>query len=203
MNVLFLAVFVSSAAVLLVKDAAAFLPALLAGAGKAVTLGLQLAAVWAVWLGFLRVAEDAGILRAFSRAARPLAGKLLRTRSAAVLGSASVHLAANFLGMGGAATPAGMRAIRSLREERNGFGQTMLFVVGCAGVQLFPSSAVALAASAGARDPYALYLPALLASICALVVGVGLVLLCYGAGRRRSAFSRFEVRRKKKRGALR
>ena len=72
MNVLFTVVFAASAAALLFRDAAAFLPALLAGAGKAVALGLQLAAVWAVWLGFLHVAEDAGILRGLSRAVRPI-----------------------------------------------------------------------------------------------------------------------------------
>lgn len=91
MNILFVAVFAASSAALLFKDAAAFLPALLAGAGKGVALGLQLAAVWAVWLGFLHVAEDAGILRGLSRAVRPLTGRLLRTKNEAALGQAAVN----------------------------------------------------------------------------------------------------------------
>lgn len=180
MNILFLAVFAASAAALLFKDAAAFLPALLAGAGKGVALGLQLAAVWAVWLGFLRVAEDAGILSALSRGVRPLTGRLLRTRNEAALSQAAINLSANLLGMGGAATPAGTQAMRLLRGEGNGFGQAMLFVIGCAGVQIFPSSVIALRAAAGAEDPYDVYLPVLLASLCALFIGTALVLLAYG-----------------------
>ena len=185
MNILFTVVFAASAAALLLKDAAAFLPALLAGAGKAVALGLQLAAVWAVWLGFLRVAEDAGILRGLARGLRPLTGRLLRTKNEAALGQAAVNLAANLLGMGGAATPAGTRAMRLLREEGNGFGQALLFVIACAGVQLFPSTVIAVRAAAGAADPYDVYLPILLASLGALVVGAGSVLAVYARKARR------------------
>ena len=184
MNILFVAVFAASSAALLFKDAAAFLPALLAGAGKGVALGLQLAAVWAVWLGFLHVAEDAGILRGLSRAVRPLTGRLLRTKNEAALGQAAVNLSANLLGMGGAATPAGTQAMRLLGEEENAFGEAMLFVIGCAGVQIFPSSVIALRAAAGAADPYDVYLPILLASLCALAVGVSLVLLAYALKKR-------------------
>ncbi len=189
MNVLFTVVFAASAAALLFRDAAAFLPALLAGAGKAVALGLQLAAVWAVWLGFLRVAEDAGLLGAVSRGLRPLTRRLLHTENEAALSQAAVNLSANLLGMGGAATPAGAAAMRHLGGDGNARGRAMLFVIGCAGVQIFPSTVISLRAAAGAADPYDVYLPILLASLCALALGVGAVLLAYA------------IKRKKGRGA--
>ena len=114
MNAIFLALFALSAGLLLVRDPAAFLPALLEGAGKAVSLGLTLAAVYVVWLGFLRVAEDAGLVRGLARGVRPLTSRLFATRNAAALDAAAVNLTANFLGMGSAATPAGLSAMKLL-----------------------------------------------------------------------------------------
>ena len=180
MNAVFLILFSVSAALLLARDPAAFLPALLGGAGKAVTLGLTLAAVYAVWLGFLRVAQDAGLVRGLARGVRPLTARLFATRDAAALDAAAVNLAANFLGMGSAATPAGIAAMRRLgRTERADYAQAMLFAVNCAGVQLLPTTALAVRMAAGSAQPYDIVLPALLAECAALLVGAALVWLFY------------------------
>ena len=180
MNAIFLALFALSAGLLLVRDPAAFLPALLEGAGKAVSLGLTLAAVYVVWLGFLRVAEDAGLVRGLARGVRPLTARLFATRDAAALDAAAVNLAANFLGMGSAATPAGIAAMRRLgRTERADYAQAMLFAVNCAGVQLLPTTALAVRMAAGSAQPYDIVLPALLASLTALLTGAALTRLFF------------------------
>ena len=180
MNAVFLILFSVSAALLLARDPAAFLPALLGGAGKAVTLGLTLAAVYAVWLGFLRVAQDAGLVRGLARGVRPLTARLFATRDAAALDAAAVNLAANFLGMGSAATPAGIAAMRRLgRTERADYAQAMLFAVNCAGVQLLPTTALAVRMAAGSAQPYDIVLPALLASLTALLTGAALTRLFF------------------------
>ena len=180
MNAVFLILFSVSAALLLARDPAAFLPALLGGAGKAVTLGLTLAAVYAVWLGFLRVAQDAGLVRGLARGVRPLTARLFATRDAAALDAAAVNLAANFLGMGSAATPAGIAAMRRLgRTEGADYAQAMLFAVNCAGVQLLPTTALAVRMAAGSAQPYDIVLPALLASLTALLTGAALTRLFF------------------------
>ena len=180
MNAIFLALFALSAGLLVLRDPAAFLPALLSGAEKAVTLCLSLAAVYAVWLGFLRVAQDAGALRGLSRGVRPLTARLFATRDAEALDAAAVNLTATFLGMGSAATPAGLSAMRLLgRTERAEYARAMLFVVNCAGMQLLPTTALAVRLQAGSAQPYDIVLPALLASLCALLLGALLVRLAY------------------------
>ena len=191
MNAIFLALFALSAGLLLVRDPAAFLPALLEGAGKAVSLGLTLAAVYVVWLGFLRVAEDAGLVRGLARGVRPLTSRLFATRNAAALDAAAVNLTANFLGMGSAATPAGIAAMRRLgRTERADYAQAMLFAVNCAGVQLLPTTALAVRMGAGSAQPYDIVLPALLASLSALLMGACLTLLLYRVRAPRTARGR-------------
>ncbi len=180
MNVVFVCVFAISSVLLIVRDASAFLPALLEGAGNAVGLGITLAAVYAVWLGFLRVAEDAGILRGFSRILRPVTARLFRTKDKQALEQISVNLAANFLGMGGAATGAGVRAMRLLDARGEDYAHAMFFVVNCAGVQLLPATVLSLRVQAGSVSPYDMVFPALLASLAALLIGASLVRLVYG-----------------------
>lgn len=181
MNVLFLAVFLLSSAALVAEDPAAFLPALLGGAEKAVGLCLTLAAVYTVWLGLLRVAEDSGLLRGMARAVKPVTKKLFRTDDEEALGQIAVNLSANFLGMGGAATPAGVSAMKLLgRSERTEYARAMLFVINCAGLQLFPTTVISLRAGAGAASAYDVFLPILLSSAAALLLGAALVMLVYG-----------------------
>ena len=153
MNVLFLVVFIVCTALICVRDPSAFLPALLSGAERAVSLCITLAAVYAVWLGILQVAEDAGALRGLARGMKPLTKKLFRTENESALEKIAVNLSANLLGMGGAATPAGISAMRLLGAEENArYSRAMLFAVNCAGLQLFPTTVVSLRAASGAAS---------------------------------------------------
>lgn len=183
MNALFTVVFIASCLLVVLRDPAAFLPALLAGAQRAVTLCLTLAGVYALWLGFLRVCKDAGLLTGMARAVRPAGRRLLRTEDSAVLQNVAVNLSANLLGMGGAATPAGVSAMRLLGEQQNKYARAMLFVVNCAGVQLLPTTLISVRAAAGSARPFAVVLPALLCSLFALAVGAVLVYIVYGRRR--------------------
>lgn len=183
MNVLFLVVFIVCTALICVRDPSAFLPALLSGAERAVSLCITLAAVYAVWLGILQVAEDAGALRGLARGMKPLTKKIFRTENEGALGKIAVNLSANLLGMGGAATPAGISAMRLLGAEENArYSRAMLFAVNCAGLQLFPTTVVSLRAASGAASAYDVVLPILLSSLCALIMGVSLVMLLCGRG---------------------
>lgn len=179
MNVLFLVVFIAASVLVVLGDPAAFLPALLAGASRAVALCLTLAGVYALWLGFLRVCKDAGLLSGLSRLLRPPVRRLLKTDDAAAEEQVAVNFAANLLGMGGAATPAGISAMCLFGEKKNEYARAMLFVVNCAGVQLLPTTLISVRAAAGSAQPFAPVLPALCCSLAALLFGAILVHLLY------------------------
>lgn len=97
--------FILSAVAVAVRSPDAFLPALLEGAGNAVTLSVALVSVYAVWLGFLKVCEHCGILNGFSKLVKPAMSRLFRVSDETALGLITVNVTANMLGMGGAATP--------------------------------------------------------------------------------------------------
>ncbi|PWM51389.1 MAG: hypothetical protein DBX39_01895 [Bacillota bacterium] len=180
MNVIFVCIFVISGVLLILRDPAAFLPAMLEGSKNALMLGVTLAAVYAVWLGFLKIAEDAGLLKGFSKVLKPLTAKFFRTKDEKALEQISVNLAANLLGMGGAATGAGVCAMRLLDERGETYARAMFFVVNCAGVQLLPATVLSLRVQSGSAAPYDIVFPALLAALAALAIGAVLVRIVYG-----------------------
>lgn len=181
MNVLFIGIFLISSAAVLYFSPESFLPALLSGAEDALKLGVTLAAVYTVWLGFLKIAEDARLTSALARGLRPATSRLFRVKGEKELGLIAVNLSANFLGMGGAATPAGVSAMQLLSASENrAYSQAMLFVVNCAGLQLLPATVISLREKFGSASSYDVLLPVLLSSLLSLAAGALLVRLVYG-----------------------
>ena len=180
MNILFIVVFVASTFLLLKNNVQQFLPALLDGAENAIRLMLTLGTVYAVWMGLLQIAEDAGILQKASKGVRPLIKRIFKIDDREVTEKITVNITANFLGMGGVATPAGTMAMELLGEHKKAsYAKAMLFAINCAGIQLLPTTILALKAEFGSTTPYVVLLPIYLASLVALIVGVFLTRLCY------------------------
>ncbi len=153
--------------------------AALESAGKAVTLSLGLAGVMALWLGVMRVAEEAGLVRAIARAARPLMRRLFPDvpPEHPAMGAIVMNFSANVLGLGNAATPFGIRAMQELEtlNPRPGTAtdaQALLCALNTASVQLIPASVIALRAAAGSRAPGEIIGASILASACGAVAAV-------------------------------
>lgn len=180
MNILFIFVFIASSIFLLTHKVQHFLPALLNGAENAIHLMVTLGTVYAVWMGFLQIAEDSGILQGVSRRVRPLIKRIFKIDDKEVTEKITVNITANFLGMGGVATPAGTMAMELLGEEKKAnYAKAMLFAINCAGIQLLPTTILALKAEFGSITPYVVLLPIYLSSLVALIVGVFLTRIFY------------------------
>jgi len=149
--------------------------AALESAGRAVTFAIGLAGVLALWLGLMKVAEEAGLVRALARAFRPVLARLFPSVPSdhPALGAIVMNVAANALGLGNAATPFGLEAMRRLEELNPHRGiasdaQAMLVAINTASVQIVPASVIALRAAAGSTAPAEILGPTLLASLCAV-----------------------------------
>jgi len=148
-------------------------------AGKAVALALALAGVMALWLGLVKVAEEAGLVSAVARVARPLLSRLFPEVPAdhPAMGAIVMNVSANVLGLGNAATPFGVRAMQALEElnPRKGTAsdaQALLCALNTASVQLVPATVIALRAGAGSAAPAEVLGPTLAASLCGVTVAV-------------------------------
>lgn len=161
--------------------------AMLTGAKTAVDTALTLCASMCLWCGIMNVARRAGLLETVTRLMRPVMRVIFPRvpRDSKAAGFICANIAANVLGLGSAATPLGISAIRELKAmSPNGSRATndmcMMVVVNSASVQLIPSTVFALRAQTGSGDVFGIFLPALLSSVAALVVGVIFTKLCEG-----------------------
>ncbi|GEJ59352.1 nucleoside recognition domain-containing protein [Anaeromyxobacter diazotrophicus] len=180
MSVLWTLLVAASVAAAAVNGRMAELTAAIAtSAQAAVTLALGLVGVLALWLGLMRVAERAGLVALVARALRPALRRLFRgvPDDHPALGAIVLNVSANLLGLGNAATPFGVEAMRRLEElnPRPGTAtdaQALLCALNTASVQLVPATVIALRAAAGARDPADVVGPVLLASACGAATAV-------------------------------
>lgn len=165
MNIVFLCLFIACAVCLLFCNPEGFLAALLDGTSKSATLCVALLASYTVWLGLMQVWEDSGVTKKVSRIVKPLSRRLFRTDDNEALTAISMNLSANMLGIGGAATPYGIRAANLLDKTKNAdYASCMLFVVNATSVQLIPTAVIGIRVALGSANPADIVLPTFLAS---------------------------------------
>jgi len=153
--------------------------AALDAAAKASGFALSLVGVLALWMGLMRVAEEAGLVRWIARLATPVLRRLFPGVPAhhPAMGAIVMNVAANVLGLGNAATPFGIRAMQELEALNPHPGtasdaQAMLCALNTASVQLVPATVIALRVAAGSRAPAEVIGPTLLASLCGVLAAV-------------------------------
>ncbi len=153
--------------------------AIASSARSAVELSLGLVGVMTLWLGLMKVAEEAGLVALLARAARPALRRLFPDvpPDHPALGAMVMNIAANMFGLGNAATPFGIEAMRRLDELNPHKGtatdaQALFCAINTASIQLVPASILALRASAGARAPGDVIGPTLVATACATAAAI-------------------------------
>lgn len=152
--------------------------ALLSGGEEAVSLCLSLAGAYAFFGGLLGIMRESGMAAALAaKLRRPLLRLFdFRTGEERALTDICVNLSADMLGMGSAAMPAGVSAMRTMAEagEKQEASPAMLLflVMNMCSVQLLPTTMIALRAQAGAADPSDILLPVLAATGISNLTGI-------------------------------
>ncbi len=148
-------------------------------AGRAIAFSIGLAGVMTLWLGLMRVAEEAGLVRLLARAVRPLFRRLFPEVPGEhpAVGAMLMNLSANVLGLGNAATPFGVKAMQELETLNPHPGtatdaQALFCALNTASVQLIPASVIALRVAAGSRAPGEIIGATILASLCGAIAAV-------------------------------
>lgn len=181
MNVIFLITMLIATVAVAVINPENFVGIMLSGATDAVTLSVKLVAVYAVWMSVLEMMDRAGLNAKMTKLCRPLTNALFKGESDETKKYITVNLASNMLGLGGAATPAGIKAI-SLMDNGSGVAtknMIMLVVVNATSIQLIPATVMSLLASNGATNPSSIILPTLISTAVSTVTGIILVKALY------------------------
>lgn len=157
---------------------AAMVDSLFAMAKLSVEVMILLFGTLTLWLGFLRIAEKAGLVEALSRRLSPLFTRLMPEVPPGhpALGLITMNFTANALGLDNAATPIGLKAMRELQSlnpspEVASNAQILFLVLNASSLTLLPVSIFMYRAQQGAADPTLVFLPILLATAASTIAG--------------------------------
>ena len=166
---------ISLCSAFLTGNGSALAGAVVQGAGAGVNLAITMAGSLCLWSGVGAVMEAAGITDMLSRLFRPLLHRVFPStkKDAALSRDLSGNICANFLGLGNAATPLGIRAAQQLKRGDTATDELCrLIVLNTASIQLIPTTVASVRAAAGSSAPFDILPAVWLAS--ALSVGVGI-----------------------------
>ena len=164
---------------------------ILSSAKEAVQLGIGMAGILAFWTGLMEIAQDCVLVNRLTRSIRPVIRFLFPDipdghRAQEYI---SLNMIANMLGLGGAATPAGLEAMKALEqieeERRNGRRagrkrpkgtasneMCTFLILNISSLQLIPVNMIAWRSQYGSSNPEAIVGPALLATACSTLTAV-------------------------------
>ena len=134
-----------------------------------------------LWTGILKIAEESGLLSKFALLLKPFLKRIFPDipKDNKALGYISSNIAANMLGLGSAATPAGLKAMEELQKinpSKDTASTPMItfLVLNTAGVTLIPTTILALRGAYHSSNPEIIILPAIIATFCSSVAGLTL-----------------------------
>lgn len=144
-----------------------------------VDIAIGLVGILSFWLGMMKVAENAGLIEKLSRAISPLFNKLMPEvpKGHPAIGSMTMNLSANFLGLDNAATPLGLKAMQDLQQlnqkkDTASNAQILFLVLNTSSVTLFPVAVFVYRAQQGAVNPTDVFVPILLATFASTLAGL-------------------------------
>jgi len=151
-------------------------------AGTAVNIVLGLIGILTLWLGLMRIAENAGLIRSLARLLTPVGKHLFPgiPDGHPAMGSMTLNIAANWLGLGNAATPFGIKAMEHLQElnpdkERATDAMIMFMGLNTSSITLVPITIIGVRTSLGSTDPGAIIGTTLFSSLCATIAAIAAV----------------------------
>jgi spore maturation protein SpmA len=155
---------------------------ILATCKTAVEICIGLIGIMALFMGFMRIAENAGGIRLLSRIIGPFFSRLFPEvpKGHPAMGHMMLNFSANLLGLDNAATPFGIKAMESLQElnpdkTRATNAQIMFLCLHAAGLTLIPVSIIAMRQKLNAHVPTDIFLPCMIATFVATIAAMSIV----------------------------
>ena len=145
----------------------------------AFTTSLNLTGILALWLGIMKIGEQAGVVNVLARMLSPFLSKLFPDipRNHPVMGSIFMNIASNMLGLDNAATPTGLKAMSQMQElntkkDTATNPMIMFLVLNTSGLTIIPTAILGYRSMYGAAQPTDVFIPILLATTVATLVGI-------------------------------
>ena len=147
------------------------------------TLVIKLMFITAFYSGIMRVAKDSKMLDKLGFIIKKLSGKIFKTKNKDILEKITMNISANIIGIGNAATPMGLMAMKGLDEENNSlypsYDMCKFMIFNTCSVQLIPTTIISLRALEKSQNPSIVVLPIIITSIASLIFGLLITKILY------------------------
>ena len=146
-----------------------------------VKMAIEFIGIYAVWMGIMQVLDDCKLSHKLSsilsRPVRKIFGKTDKETEKNIC----LNIASNIIGIGSAATPYGIKAMKGLDDgqKKASKAMIMLVVINSTGIQLLPTTVIGMRAMAGSGSPSCVILPTIIATLIPTLLGILLVLAFY------------------------
>jgi len=179
MNKIFIFIFILSLSIMLFTNPDNIMNVIFSATEKAVTLSFSLISIYAFWLGILELCDKTGINHKLAKLLSPIIKKGFDNPSLNTQKEIATNISSNFLGMGNAATPSGIKAMQGLDDGSGKINkaQTLLMLLNTSSIQLIPTTIIGLRISNLSSNATSIILPTILSSIIATACGILLLLL--------------------------
>ena len=145
----------------------------------AVKLTLNLLGTMCLWCGIMKVAQNTKLINSLKNILKPLINFLFPDlkQNEKIKNEISLNMVANILGLGNAATPMGLKAMESMKEENINKNEitssmAMLIVINTASIQVIPTTVIAIRLSLNSLNPTKIIIPVWISTVCAAIAGV-------------------------------
>jgi len=148
-------------------------------AATSVEIAIGLIGIMAMWLGIMKIAEEGGLIKLLARAIRPVARFLFPEipDDHPAIGSMMMNVTANWLGLGNAATPLGLKAmdeLQSLNPKKDTASNSMVtfLAINTASITFIPMTVIAVRTELGSTNPFEIISTSIFASTCACIAAI-------------------------------
>ncbi len=145
----------------------------------AVELSISLLGTICLWNGIMQIASKTSIVKHLTKFLSPIMKKLFPDikEGEKVHEEITMNIIANIMGLGNAATPLGLKAMKSMQnknkeKDRLSNSMAIFIVLNTASIQIIPTTVIALRSSLGSNNPTAMMIPVWISTICAAVAAV-------------------------------
>ena len=157
----------------------------------AIMLSIDLLGTICLWNGIMQVANKTSIINKVTNLLNPVIKILFPDikKNKQIQKEISMNMIANILGLGNAATPLGLKAMKTMQKENNekdtlSNSMLMFIVLNTASIQIIPTTVIAIRNSLGSSNPTSIIFPVWIATICAAIAGVISIMLIIKFGKK-------------------
>lgn len=173
--------FISSLVMTCLSAPGSIISTMMNAAKMGVTMSIEFIGIYAVWLGIMQVLDDCKLSHKLSKVlSRPIR-KIFGQTDPETEKNICLNIASNIIGIGSAATPYGVKAMKGLDygSETATRAMIMLVVINSTGIQILPTTVIGLRAMAGSVSPSCILWPTIVATFIPTILGIILVMLFY------------------------